>query len=236
MDIATRFEQIRQRVREACARAGRSPDSVGLLAVSKTHPPESIRAAADCGQILFGENKVQEAKAKIPLCPGKLRWHLIGHLQSNKVREAVDLFQMIQGVDSLRLAQEIDKRCEQAGKRMPVLLEVNVAGESSKFGYGPEQLLAELPALNALPRIEIHGLMTLPPYSTAPERTRPYFQQLRQLKSRCEKILGAPLPELSMGMSGDFEIAIEEGATIIRVGTALFGPRVSPLRRAPEEN
>ena len=135
-------------------------DSLTLLAVSKTHPPETIREAADCGQLLFGENKIQEAKAKIPLCPAKCRWHFIGHLQSNKVRDAVELFEMIQGVDSLALAREISRRCEQAAKTMPILLEVNVAGEASKFGYQPELLLAELKELNELPKIEIHGLMT----------------------------------------------------------------------------
>jgi len=196
-----------------------------LLAVSKTHPPEMIREAVDCGQLLFGENKIQEAKAKIPLCPGRCRWHFIGHLQSNKVRDAVELFQMIQGVDSLALAREISKRCEQAAKRMPILLEVNVAGEASKFGYKPEQLLAELREINALPKIEIHGLMAIPPYSTDAEKARPYFKRLRELKLRCEEILGAPLPHLSMGMSGDFEVAIEEGSTLVRIGTALFGQR-----------
>jgi PLP dependent protein len=216
---------IQQRIRVACGRAGRTPESVTLLAVSKTHPPETIREAVDGGQLLFGENKIQEAKAKIPLCPGKCRWHFIGHLQSNKVRDAVELFAMIQGVDSLALAREISKRCEQAAKTMPVLLEVNVAGEASKFGYAPERLLAELAELNALPKIEIHGLMAIPPYTTDPEKARPYFQRLRELKLRAEAVLGATLPHLSMGMSGDFEIAIEEGATMVRVGTALFGQR-----------
>ena len=234
MDIAANLESIRQRLHAACLSAGRAPDSVTLLAVSKSHPPETIRAAAAAGQIGFGENKVQEAKAKIPLCPGKLRWHFIGHLQSNKVRDAVELFQMIQGVDRFAVAQEISKRCEQAGKTLPVLLEVNVAGEASKFGYPPEKLLAELAELNALPRIEIHGLMAIPPFSPVPEKSRPYFRRLRELKTACEQILGAPLPELSMGMSGDFEIAIEEGSTIVRVGTALFGQRVSPVRRLEE--
>ena len=234
MDIAANLESLRHRLRAACDRAGRAPDAVTLLAVSKSHPPETIQAAAACGQIFFGENKVQEAKAKIPLCSGKLRWHFIGHLQSNKVRDAVELFQMIQGVDSLALAQEISKRCEQAGKTLPILLEVNVAGEASKFGYAPEKLLAELNELNALPRLEIHGLMASPPFSPVAEKSRPYFQRLRGLKTDCEQSLGAPLPTLSMGMSGDFEIAIAEGATIVRVGTALFGPRVSPVRRANE--
>src|SRR5215471_10068716 len=165
-----------------------------------THPPESIRAAVECGQLLFGENKIQEAKAKIPLCPGKARWHFIGHLQSNKVRDAVELFEMIQGVDSLAIAREISKRAEQAARTVPILIEVNVAGEASKFGYAPERLLAELSELNALPRIEIHGLMAIPPFAPVPEKARPYFKKLRELKLQCEPILGAPLPHLSMGM------------------------------------
>ena len=234
MNIEENLSLIRQRITAACARTGRAADSVTLLAVSKSHPPETIRAAVECGQIYFGENKIQEAKAKIPLCPSKARWQFIGHLQSNKVRDAVELFEMIQGVDSLAIAQEISKRAEQAGKTMPILLEINVAGEGSKFGYKPEQLLAELNTVNALPRIEIHGLMAIPPYTPVAENARPYFQKLRELKLRCEQSLGAPLPHLSMGMSGDFEVAIEEGATIVRVGTALFGERLSSVRRAAE--
>lgn len=225
MDIAENLNSIRQRIAAACARAGRDASAVTLLAVSKTHPPEAIAAAAGCGQVLFGESKIQEAKAKIPLCPGKARWHFIGHLQSNKCRDAVELFQMIESVDSLALAQEINKRAAAAAKTMPVLLEVNVAGEASKFGYAPERLLAELAELNKLPRLEIHGLMTVPPYVTDAEKARPHFRRLRELKERTEAVLGAPLPVLSMGMSGDFEVAIEEGATIVRVGTALFGAR-----------
>jgi hypothetical protein len=229
------LNSIQLRIRAACERAGRAPDSVTLLAVSKTHPPETVRAAADCGQWLFGENKIQEAKAKIPLCPGKCRWHFIGHLQSNKVRDTVELFQMIQSVDSLGLAQEINRRCEQAARQMPVLLEVNVAGEASKFGYPPERLLAELQELNALPRIELHGLMTVPPFVTDPEKARPHFRRLRELKERAEAALGAPLPHLSMGMSGDFEVAIEEGSTLVRIGTALFGSRPKANRQAARE-
>ncbi len=207
-----------------------------MLAVSKTHPPETIRAAVACGQWLFGENKIQEAKAKIPLCPGKARWQFIGHLQSNKVRDAVELFELIQGVDSLAIAQEISKRAEQAAKTMPILIEVNVAGEASKYGYAPERLRAELKELNALPRIEIQGLMAIPPFTPVPEKARPYFQKLRELKVECETVLGATLPHLSMGMSGDFEVAIEEGATLVRIGTALFGERLSSLRRPAEAN
>lgn len=235
MSFAENLNSIQQRIRAACGRCGRAAESVTLLAVSKTHPPATIRAAADCGLVYFGENKVQEAKAKISMCPGRLRWHFIGHLQSNKVRDAVHFFEMIQSVDSMELAREISKRCEQAAKTMPVLLEVNLAGEASKFGYRPEQLLSELKELNALPRLEIHGLMTVPPWSPEAEESRPHFRRLRELKLECEEILGAPLPHLSMGMSGDFEVAIEEGATMVRIGTALFGPRAKTvMRRAPE--
>ncbi len=234
MGFAENFDSIQQRIAAACARVGRDVASITLLAVSKSHPPEMIQTAVSCGQIYFGENKIQEAKAKIPLSPGKARWQFIGHLQSNKVRDAVELFELIQGVDSLAIAQEISKRAEQAGKTMPILLEVNVAGEGSKFGYAPEKLLAELAVLNALPRIEIHGLMAIPPFTPAAEKSRPYFQRLRELKVECEKILGVPLPHLSMGMSSDFEVAIEEGATIVRVGTALFGERQKLIRPATD--
>lgn len=225
MDLANNLEQIRQRMAAACARAGRAANSVALLAVTKTHPPEVVAEAARLGLTLFGENKVQEAKAKIPLCPGRLRWHMVGHLQTNKCRDTVELFAMVQAVDSLHLAEELNKRAEQAAKTMPILLEVNIVGEASKFGYKPERLLAELAQLNALPRLEIHGLMTIPPYSPLPEKVRPVFRRLRELKAECEQKLGAPLPHLSMGMSGDFEVAIEEGATMVRIGTALFGER-----------
>jgi pyridoxal phosphate enzyme (YggS family) len=228
MDLAANIENVKQRIAAACARAARAPSTVTLLAVTKTQPPDIVNEAARLGLVLFGENKVQEAKSKIPLCGGKLAWHMIGHLQSNKAREAVTLFSMIQSVDSLHLAQEINKRAEQASKTMPILLEVNIVGEASKFGYKPEQLLADFTQLNALPRLEIHGLMTVPPWSPLPERARPLFRRLRELKSECEQILGAPLPHLSMGMTGDFEVAIEEGATLVRIGTALFGERPKP--------
>lgn len=225
--MADNLETIQQRIQAACVRSARDPKSVTLLAVSKTHPPETIQAAVAAGLLHFGENKIQEAKAKIPLCPGKSRWHFIGHLQTNKCRDAVELFEMIESVDSLPLAREINKRAEAAARTMPVLLEVNVGGESSKFGYPPGQLLKELAELDQFPRIEVQGLMTVPPWSPDGEGSRLHFRQLRELKLRCEGVLGAPLPHLSMGMSGDFEAAIEEGATIVRVGTALFGARQS---------
>jgi PLP dependent protein len=159
------------------------------------------------------------------MSPGHLHWHMIGHLQSNKCRDAVHFFEMIQSVDSLGLVQEINKCGVQSGKTMPVLLEVNLAGESSKFGFKAEQVLEELEAINALPKIEIHGLMTIAPWTPEPEKVRPVFRGLRELKKQCEEKLGAPLPHLSMGMSGDFEVAIEEGATLVRLGTVLFGGR-----------
>ncbi len=225
MDLETNVRAVRQRIEAACARAGRDPGSVTLVAVTKTQPPEVVCAAAEAGLSLFGENKVQEAKAKIPLCPSRLRWHMVGHLQTNKCRDAVELFEMVQSVDSLRLAEELNRRAEQASRRLAILLEVNAVGEASKFGCRPDQLLADLGRINALPRLEIQGLMTVPPWTPDPEKVRPVFRQMHELKLRCEQLLGAPLPHLSMGMTGDYEVAIEEGATMVRIGTALFGAR-----------
>jgi pyridoxal phosphate enzyme (YggS family) len=227
VDFAANLATVRQRIEHVCLRAGRDPASVTLVAVSKSQSPESVRGLAEAGQVLFGENRIQEAKAKIPLCASHLHWHMIGHLQSNKSRDAVHWFEMIESVDSLSLAQELDKRADQAAKTLPILLEVNVAGESSKFGYPPDRLRSELPALNQLRRLEIHGLMTVAPYVTDPEKVRPVFRRLRGLKGECEAVLGAPLRHLSMGMSGDFEVAIAEGATLVRIGSALIGDRPS---------
>ena len=231
MDLAANLERVRQRMHAACLRSGRDISSVILLAVTKGQPPHVVRAAAELGLNLFGENRVQEAKLKIGQCPAPLRWHLIGHLQSNKCRDAVHFFQMIQSVDSLPLAEEINKYAEKSAKTMPVLLEVNVAGEATKFGFKPDEVLAQLDRINSLRKIEIHGLMTMAPYSLEPEKARPIFRRLRELKEASEQSLGAPLPHLSMGMSGDFEIAIEEGATMVRVGSALFGPRLRSENR-----
>jgi len=225
MDIEQNLRNIQQRFEEACVRAGRNSNEVTLLAVTKGHPPETVRKAAELGLTVFGENKIQEAKAKIPMCSSRLHWQMIGHLQSNKCRDAVHFFEMIQSIDSLPLAEEIDRRADQAGKTIPVLLEVNAVGEASKFGYSPEALLRDISALNALRRIEVQGLMTVPPWTPDPEKVRPVFRMMRELKGRCEEALGASLPHLSMGMSGDFDVAIEEGSTIVRIGTALFGAR-----------
>ncbi len=232
MSLADNLASIQQRIAAACARAGRDPAGVQLLAVSKGMPPELIREAAECGLSVFGESKVQEAKVKISMCPGRLRWQMIGHLQSNKCRDAVHCFEMIQSVDSPALAQEINRCADKQAKTMPILLEVNLAGEATKFGFKPEQLLADLDAINALPKVEIHGLMMIAPWTPEPEKVRPVFRRLRELKSQCEARLGAPLPHLSMGMSGDFEVAIEEGATIVRVGTSLFGARARAIKQA----
>jgi PLP dependent protein len=225
VDLAVPYNDLSARIAAACQRCGRDSSAVTLVAVSKNHTPEAVRAAADLGVTVFGENRVQEAKVKIGQCPSRLHWHFIGHLQSNKCRDAVHFFEMIQSVDSLTLAEEINKCADKSGKTMPILLEVNIAGEASKYGYRPEAVLEDLLKINALRKIEIHGLMTVAPWSPEPEKARAIFRALRELKTRCEDILGAPMPHLSMGMSGDFEVAIEEGATMVRVGTALFGER-----------
>jgi len=219
----------------ACDRARRPRSDVLLLAVSKGQPPDAVRAAAELGQTLFGENKVQEGKAKVSMCPGRLHWHMIGHLQSNKCRDAVHFFEMIESVDSLSLAQEINKAADKLAKTIPVLLEVNIVGEASKFGFKPDEVRSQLEEINVLRRLEIHGLMTIAPWTPEPEKVRPIFSQLRELREQCDQILGAPLPHLSMGMSGDFEVAIEEGATIVRIGTALFGQRAAARKREATE-
>ncbi len=229
-NIAENIAQVQQRIATACKRTERSPEEVQLVAIGKKFTADVIREAADCGLTLFGENRVQEAKAKIPDCPGHLRWHFIGNLQTNKCRDAVALFDMLHAIDSLHLAEELNKRCEQAAKVMPILLEVNVSGEGSKHGFTSETAVNAMEAFFDFPQLELHGLMTMAPYSRQPESSRPYFQKLCEVKAACEDKLGAPLPELSMGMSGDYEIAIEEGATLIRLGTTLFGPRAAAGR------
>jgi hypothetical protein len=206
MELDERLHGIRERISAACELAGRDPAEVMLLPVSKNHSANAVRELTHHGCRVFGESKIQEAKLKISACPGNLEWHLIGHLQSNN-----------------------------AAKDMPVLLEVNVAGEGSKYGFNPAELLDVLEPINDLPRLEIHGLMTLAPWVPEAEKVRPIFQRLRELKEACEQKLGAPLQHLSMGMSGDFEVAIEEGATIVRIGTALFGPRPRPAKPKPRE-
>ncbi len=223
--FASRLDRITETLIAAAERAGRSPAEVTLIAVSKSHPPEALAEALEAGQTLFGENRVQEARAKAPLLPSRARWHLIGHLQSNKVRHALPLFECIQSIDSLALATEVNRVAADLGLFPRVLLEVNVAGEGSKFGFSPERLEAEMEELLALDRLTIEGLMAIPPFSPEPEDSRRYFAALRECRDRVSTNCRVPLPELSMGMSHDFAVAVEEGATYVRVGTALFGER-----------
>ncbi len=236
MTIAERVARVRERIQRACEQAGRDPDSVLLVAIAKNHPPEAVRAAAECGIRVIGENRVQEAAAKIPLCPGHLDWHMVGHLQSNKVRPALRLFSTIHSVDSADLLRRIARLAADEGVRPRVLLEVNVSGERSKFGLAPEQVPEVITAAQDLPAIELVGLMTMPPFFEQPEKVRPFFAALRELRDRCVRDLKVALPELSMGMSHDFEYAILEGATMIRVGTDIFGPRPPPKKPAMEES
>lgn len=224
-DLEKRWAEINRRIDAACGRAGRDSATVQLMAVSKTQDPDSIREVAALGVETFGENKVQEARLKIPQCPSRLHWHLIGHLQSNKAREAVRLFEMIHAVDSLRLLEFLDRVAGEEGRTMPVCLEVNVSGERSKFGMAPEAVLEAVKGSERLFQVKVVGLMTLPPVAEDPEEARPYFRALRELRDQLRDQTGLALPELSMGMSHDFEVAVEEGATWIRVGTLLFGPR-----------
>jgi pyridoxal phosphate enzyme (YggS family) len=223
--IAERLEAVRNRVTSAAIRAGRNPDDIELVAVSKTHPPEAVREALEAGQTLFGESRVQEARAKIPLVAGRARWHFIGHLQKNKIRQALPLFELIHGVDSLELARAIDQTASVMGFHPAGLLEINVAGESTKHGFSPETVRRDLDELIGLERLQIEGLMCIPPPGPEPEISRRFFVALRELRDQLENEFAIGLPRLSMGMSGDYEIAIEEGATMVRVGTAIFGPR-----------
>lgn len=224
MTLSQRFNFVREKISLAARRAGRDPDEVELVAVSKTHPSEVVREAEEeSGQKLFGENKVQEALIKIPSLSGRLRWHFIGHLQSNKIRKALPLFELIHGIDSSEIAQDIDRVAAEMGLFPRVLLEVNVSGEGSKHGFAPEQLERELERLLALPRLQVEGLMTMAPLAVEKENSRPFFNKLRELRDRFAIHAGIPLSSLSMGMSGDYEVAVEEGATLVRVGSALFG-------------
>ena len=225
-EVAHNINQIRQRIRSAAERAGRQAEDVTLVAVSKTVEPERVETALSAGQTLFGESRVQEAKAKIPLVSGRAHWHMIGHLQTNKARDAVALFEVIHSVDSLKLAAELNKWAEHMGKTQGIFLEVNVSGEASKFGLKPEDLESTLSEINKLPRLEVQGLMTIALVAEEVEKARPYFHRLRELREALN------LRELSMGMTHDFEVAVEEGATMVRIGSAIFGER---KRHEPEE-
>ena len=225
LNIADNLHSVQTAIAESEPTSGRAAGSVELVAVSKTHPPELIGEAVAAGQLLFGESKLQEAKAKIPELPAKLRWHLIGHLQSNKIRQVLPLFEMIHGVDSVELVEEIQRIAGELGLFPRILLQVNVAGESSKFGFAPARLLSEVERISRADRVQVEGLMTIPPLASNPENSRKYFVQLRQLRDKLEEEFRFPLPRLSMGMSGDYRVAVEEGATLVRVGSAIFGER-----------
>ena len=226
--IADRLAGIRARIERAARSAGRDPASVTLVAVSKTFPLSSIREAYAVGQRVFGENRVQEALDKIGASPDlSIEWHLLGHLQSNKARKAAPAFAMIQAVDSVELLRKIDAAAAEAGKAPEVLIQVDLAGESTKFGTPPDDVPRLFDAAATCRAARLVGLMTLPPAPETPEDARPWFRRLRELKDRW-LASGVPAPmlrELSMGMSGDFEVAVEEGATLVRVGTAIFGER-----------
>src|SRR5438309_252423 len=224
-DIAENLERVREQIAQAAAKAGRNADDVELIAISKTHDAVKVREAIEAEQSLFGESRVQEARVKIPELPSNLRWHFVGHLQKNKIRHALPLFELIHSVDSLALAQDINRIAEEDGLHPRVLLEVNVAGEASKFGFTPEKLREDLENLLALPRLSILGLMTIPPIADAAEASRKYFVELRELRDRLQTEFHVDLAQLSMGMTQDFAIAVEEGATLVRVGTAIFGER-----------
>ena len=223
--IAENLERVREHIAQAVAKAGRTAGDIELVAITKTHPAEKVREAIETGQTLFGESRVQEARAKIPELPSNVRWHFVGHLQKNKIRHALPLFELFHSVDSLALAQEMNRIAADEGMHPRVLLEVNVAGEGSKFGFAPERLLAEIESLLALQRLSILGLMTIPPLADKAEPSRRYFIQLRELRDRLQMEFHVDLPQLSMGMTQDFPIAVEEGATLVRVGTAIFGER-----------
>jgi len=225
VSIAENLDRVRERIAHAAAKSGRSTNDVELVVITKTHPVEKVREAIDAGQTLFGESRVQEARAKIPELPSNVRWHFVGHLQKNKVRHALPLFEMIHSVDSLALAQDMNRIAQEEGLHPRLLLEVNVAGEWSKFGFAPDKLREQMEALLALPRLSILGLMTIPPLVEEAEASREYFVQLREVRDHLQTEFRVDLALLSMGMTQDFPIAVEEGATLVRVGTAIFGER-----------
>ena len=227
---------VRAKIAAACAKAGRDPSEVEIVAVTKTHGAEVVREAWENGLTIVGENKVQEAAWKKPASVSGPSWHLIGHLQSNKVRHALELFDVIHSVDSAKLADRINFIADEIGASPRILLEVNVSGEKSKSGMKPEDVEPTVRHIVAsCPRVTLEGLMTMAPFSEDPEEARPYFRRLRELRDGLEKRLGVGLPRLSMGMSGDYEVAVEEGATWIRLGTVLFGERPKVKRVAASD-
>jgi len=222
--IRERLTAVRRRIEAAAGRSGRAAASVTLVAVSKTMPVEAIREAVAEGATILGENRVQEARDKIEALAGAAEWHLIGHLQTNKAKLAVGLFDRIHSLDSIRLAHELERHAVEAGRRVRCLVQVNVGGEEQKNGASESEVRPLLEAASRLPHILVEGLMAIPPFLSDPEAVRPFFRRLRVLREELARD-GFFLPDLSMGMTQDFEVAIEEGATLVRVGTAIFGPR-----------
>lgn len=227
LDIAANCRVVLDSIAEAALRANRNVVEIKLLAAAKTQTADAIRAVARAGIRLVGENYVQEARAKKREIDAELEWHMIGHLQRNKAKSAVEIFDVIESLDSLELARELDKQGRQHGRKLRAFIEVNLTDEASKFGLNKDKALALLIAIGELSHLQIEGLMTIPPFSEKPEDVRPYFRQLRELQEKlsAERLPNVELKELSMGMTHDYTVAIEEGATIVRVGTALFGPR-----------
>lgn len=229
-DIDHNLSLIHARIEQAAGRAGRKASEITLVAVSKTFGPDAVRAAVRAGQTAFGENRVQELATKAGALAGEpIEWHLIGHLQSNKVRKAVGVATWIQSIDSLDLLERVDAAARELGVRRKVLLQVDLAQEATKFGAQPRELPALVSAALEAKALELGGLMMIPPFAETPEDSRPWFRQLREIRDRLidDGVPAERLGHLSMGMSGDFEVAVEEGATIVRVGTAIFGGRVS---------
>ncbi len=223
--IVQRLSEVRQRIVAACQRAGRDPDTVRLIAVSKTFPAEAVLQAIVAGHYRFGESRLQEAQAKLEQLPADLSWHFIGRVQRNKVRKILPLFGTIHGIDSLKLAEHTDRVAAEMGLRPKVFLQVNIGREGSKGGFDPEQIGCEVDALIALNQIDIQGLMCIPPIEPDEQAARKWFIRLRELQQVLTPHFGAGFSQLSMGMSGDYEVAIEEGATVVRVGSAIFGGR-----------
>lgn len=225
--IAENLEQVRKNIDEACRTAGRDPGEVTLIAVSKTKPVELLQKAYDAGERCFGENKVQEIMDKYPRLPGDIKWHMIGHLQRNKVKYIADKVAMIHSVDSLRLAETIEQEGSRHNVVIPILLEVNVAEEETKFGLRIEEVLPLVETIAGFPHVKIQGLMTIAPYVQDPEENRKYFRQLKKLSVdiAAKNINNVNMSVLSMGMTGDYQVAVQEGATMVRVGTGIFGER-----------
>jgi pyridoxal phosphate enzyme (YggS family) len=227
-DIQANLNIIHEQIKTVALQAGRNPNDIRLVAVSKKIPAPAIQKALEAGQIIFGENYLQDAKKKIEELGTGPEWHFIGHIQSNKAKSVADLFHMVHTVDRLKLANALDREAGKIGKKLPVLVQVNVGEEQQKSGVMPDEAGSLLEALQQLPHLQVHGLMTMPPYKDDPEDVRPFFRALRELSeefARKDYFYKSSRVELSMGMSHDFQVAIEEGATLVRIGTAIFGPR-----------